>query len=212
MSLKTMFLDLDDTLYPPSAGIWPAIGGRIDLYMVERLHLPAEQVPALRRQLFRQYGTTLRGLVVTMNIDPVDYLDFVHDVPVERMLQPDARLREILSGLLQRKVILTNADRKHAGRVLDALKVTDCVDQIIDILDVTPYCKPQAGAFECALHMAGETDPAQCAVIDDGLPNLAAARQIGFHTVRVGSAEPSQEYEVGISSIYELPGAIEAWL
>jgi putative hydrolase of the HAD superfamily len=212
MSLKTMFLDLDDTLYPPSTGIWSAIGVRIDLYMVERLHLPVEQVPALRRQLFRQYGTTLRGLVVTMNIDPVDYLDFVHDVPVERMLQPDARLREILSGLLPRKVILTNANCKHAGRVLDALKVKDCVDQIIDILDVTPYCKPQAGAFECALRLAGEEDPTQCALVDDGLPNLATARQLGFHTVRVGSAEPSQEYEVGISSIHELPGAIEAWL
>ncbi|MGD0003368.1 MAG: pyrimidine 5'-nucleotidase [Anaerolineaceae bacterium] len=210
MSLKTMFLDLDDTLYPPSAGIWSAIGVRIDLFMVERLHLPAGQVPALRRQLFSQYGTTLRGLVVTMNIDPVDYLDFVHDVPVERMLQPDARLREILTGLLPRKVILTNADRKHAGRVLDALKVTDCVDQIIDILDITPYCKPQAGAFECALRMAGEEDPAQCALIDDGLPNLATARQLGFHTVRVGSPEPSQEYEVGISSIHELPGALDA--
>lgn len=207
-----MFLDLDDTLYPPSTGIWSAIGVRIDLYMVERLHLPVEQVPALRRQLFRQYGTTLRGLVVTMNIDPVDYLDFVHDVPVERMLQPDARLREILSGLLPRKVILTNANCKHAGRVLDALKVKDCVDQIIDILDVTPYCKPQAGAFECALRLAGEEDPTQCALVDDGLPNLATARQLGFHTVRVGSAEPSQEYEVGISSIHELPGAIEAWL
>ena len=206
-----MFLDLDDTLYPPSTGIWPAIGGRIDLYMIERLHLPVEQVPELRRQLFRQYGTTLRGLVVTMNIDQVDYLDYVHDVPVERMLQPDYRLREILSGLPQRKVIFTNADRKHARRVLGALKVVDCVDQIIDILDITPFCKPQSGAFECALRMAGEEDPARCVLVDDGLPNLAAARQFGFRTVRVGSSEPSTDYEVGIFSIHDLPGAIEAW-
>jgi len=207
-----MFLDLDDTLYPPSTGIWPAIGGRIDLYMVERLHLPAEQVPTLRRQLFRQYGTTLRGLVVTMNVDPVDYLDFVHDVPVERMLQPDARLHQVLSDLPQRKVIFTNADRKHAGRVLGALKVADCIDQIIDILDITPYCKPQSAAFESALRMAGEEDPAQCVLVDDGPSNLAAARQLGFHTVRVGSVEPSQDYETGITSIHDLPVAIEAWL
>ena len=212
MSLKTMFLDLDDTLYPPSTGIWSAIGVRIDLYMIERLHLPAGQVPALRRQLFRQYGTTLRGLVVTMNIDQVDYLDFVHDVPVERMLQPDARLHAVLSGLPPRKVILTNADRKHAGRVLGALKVADCIDQIIDILDITPYCKPQPDAFERALRIAGEENPAQCVLVDDGLPNLAAARQLGFHTVRVGSAEPSQEYETGIASIHDLPGALETWL
>jgi pyrimidine 5'-nucleotidase len=211
MRLKTMFLDLDDTLYPPSTGIWPAIGGRIDLYMVERLQLPPEQVPALRQKLFSQYGTTLRGLVVTMHIDQVDYLDFVHDVPIERMLQPDSRLREILSGFPQRKVIFTNADRKHARRVLGALKVEDCFEQIIDILDIAPYCKPQSGAFERALRIAGEEDPAQCVLVDDGIPNLAAARQYGFRTVRVGSSELSQDYEVGISSIHDLPGAIKAW-
>jgi putative hydrolase of the HAD superfamily len=212
MTLKTIFLDLDDTLYPPSTGIWPAIGVRIDLYMVERLHLPAEQVPALRRQLFRQYGTTLRGLVVTMHIDQVDYLDFVHDVPVESMLQPDAGLHAVLCGLPQRKVIFTNADRKHAGRVLGALKVADCIDQIIDILDVTPFCKPQPGAIECALQMAGEPDPSQCVLVDDGVPNLAAARQFGLRTVRVGSADPSQDYEAGIPTIHDLPNALAAWL
>jgi pyrimidine 5'-nucleotidase len=212
MTLKTIFLDLDDTLYPPSTGIWPAIGVRIDLYMIERLHLPAEQVPALRRKLFTQYGTTLRGLVVTMHVDQVDYLDFVHDVPVERMLQPDPGLHTVLGGLPQRKVIFTNADRKHARRVLGALQVADCIDQIIDILDVTPFCKPQPGAFECALYMAGEQDPTQCVLVDDGVPNLASARQFGFHTVRVGSAEPSPDYEVGIPTIHELPGVLAAWL
>ena len=211
MTLKTIFLDLDDTLYPPSAGIWPAIGERIDLYMIERLHLPPEQVPALRRQLFTQYGTTLRGLVVTLHIDQVDYLDFVHDVPVDSMLRPDPRLHAVLSGLPQRKVILTNADRKHAGRVLEALQVADCIDQIIDILDVTPYCKPQPGAFECALRIAAESDPAQCVLVDDGVPNLASARQVGLHTVHVGSAGPSSDYEAGISSIHDLPGALEPW-
>jgi len=212
MTLKTIFLDLDDTLYPPSTGIWPAIGVRIDLYMIERLHLPAEQVPALRRQLFTQYGTTLRGLVVTMNIDQVDYLDFVHAVPVESMLQPDAMLHTVLTGLPQRKVIFTNADRKHAGRVLGALKVTDCIDQIIDILDVDPFCKPQPGAIECALHLAGEQDASQCVLVDDGVANLAAARQFGLHTVRVGSADTSPDYEAGISTIHALPGVLEAWL
>ena len=212
MTLKTIFLDLDDTLYPPSTGIWPAIGVRIDLYMIERLHLPAEQVPALRRRLFTQYGTTLRGLVATMHIDQVDYLDFVHDVPVESLLQPDAGLHAVLCRLPQRKVIFTNADRKHAGRVLGALKVADCIDQIIDILDVDPFCKPQPGAIACALRMAGEPDASQCVLVDDGVPNLAAARQFGLHTVRVGSADPSPDYEAGIPTIHALPAVLEAWL
>ena len=212
MAFKTLFIDLDDTLYPPSTGIGGAIGDRIDLYMVEKLKLPPEQVPELRRRLFRTYGTTLRGLEITLHIDPVDYLDFVHDVPVAQILQPDEKLHEVLSSLPQRKVILTNADQKHALRVLTALQITDCFDQIINILDISPYCKPQPDAFESALRLAGECNAGQCVLVDDGLQNLAAAHMLGFHAIRVGSAEILPEYDAGIACIHELPNAIEKLL
>jgi putative hydrolase of the HAD superfamily len=212
MSITTLFIDVDDTLYSPSTGIWGAIGARIDLYMVERLHLPPDQVAILRRRLFQTYGTTLRGLVITMHIDPVDYLDFVHDVPVAQILKPDLELREMLSTLSQRKVIFTNADQKHAQRVLTALQIADCFERIIDIVDIYPFCKPQPDAFEIALRLTGERDPAQCILVDDGVPNLAAAHKLGFRAVRVGNAESLPEYDTGIACIHELPHAIQRLL
>ena len=37
MPFTTLFFDLDDTLYPPSTGVWDAIGDRIDLYIQTRV-------------------------------------------------------------------------------------------------------------------------------------------------------------------------------
>jgi putative hydrolase of the HAD superfamily len=212
MPITTIFFDLDDTLYPASSGLWDAIRKRIDLYMIERLHIPKEQVHDLRHYLFSTYGTTMRGLQATMQIDAQDYLDFVHDVPVAEFITPNPALRMMLSGLPQRKVIFTNADVKHAMRVLDRLQVSDCFTQIIDILSVAPYCKPQEEAFQMALYLAGTGSASQCVLVDDGLSNLAAAGRLGFFTVRAGSDEIVPESQTSIGSITDLPLALAGFI
>ncbi|HMN61527.1 MAG TPA: pyrimidine 5'-nucleotidase, partial [Anaerolinea sp.] len=179
MPYTTLFFDLDDTLYPPSTGVWDAIGDRINLYMQTRVGVPENEVSELREHLYRTYGTTLRGLTLTRGIDPHDYLAFVHDLPLRQYLTPDPRVRPLLSRYSQRKVIFTNADQAHARRVLDVLELADCFDQIIDVLDVAPYCKPMPGAFEQALRLAGETDARSSVFIDDAPHNLKAAREAG---------------------------------
>ena len=62
MRFSTLFFDLDDTLYPASTGLWHAIKERMNMFMHERLCLPEAEIPALREQYFKTYGTTLRGL------------------------------------------------------------------------------------------------------------------------------------------------------
>jgi putative hydrolase of the HAD superfamily len=208
MPLTTIFLDLDDTLYPATSGVWAAIRARIDLYMVERLHLPADAVPQIRQHLFRTYGTTMRGLQLTMQIDTRDYLDFVHDVKVHQYLKPDRKLRALLQKLHQRKIVFTNADANHATRVLRALGIEDCIDSIIDILAIAPYCKPDPRAFQSALHLSGEINASNCILVDDGLLNLESARKAGFYTIRVGSSERTSESHASIGRIHDLPDAI----
>lgn len=98
MGELTLFIDLDDTLYPADSGVWQDIRNRIDLYMRDVLGIPAAEVNALRQDLFARYGTTLRGLEASMQVDTADYLRFVHDVPLSRYLTPNPELRQILSG------------------------------------------------------------------------------------------------------------------
>ena len=38
MCFETLFFDLDDTLYPPTSGLWDAIGERIETFMREYVH------------------------------------------------------------------------------------------------------------------------------------------------------------------------------
>lgn len=206
MPFSTLFFDLDDTLYPADSGVWAEIRDRIGRYMVERLGLPAKEVPAMRDHLFKTYGTTLRGLEVTMHVDPHDYLAFVHDVPVDRYIQPNPQLRELLQRLPQHKVIFTNADAAHARRVLRVLQLEDCFERIIDILDIQPYCKPMPQAFEIALRLAGASQPQQCVLLDDGPRNLSAARQLGFYTVQVGDLQADSPGHASIARINDLAG------
>ncbi|MCX8025711.1 MAG: hypothetical protein N3A60_10960, partial [Thermanaerothrix sp.] len=121
MKPRILIFDLDDTLYPASSGVWEAIGERIDLFIHQKLGLSHEEVEPFRKNLFRTFGTTLRGLYLQYHIDPAEYLAFVHDIPLERYLQPNPALRTLLKVLPYPKVIFTNADKNHANRVLARL-------------------------------------------------------------------------------------------
>jgi len=208
MNLTTFLVDVDDTLYPASSGIWEKIGDRIELFIHDRLGLTWDEVPALRRELFRTYGTTMRGLVMNYAIDPEDYLAFVHAVPVEELIAPDPQLRAVLASFPQNKIIFTNADERHARRVLRTLQLEPLFSQVIDILQVKPFCKPQPEAYLLALKLSGETRPQNCLVIDDAQRNLLAAAALGFRTVLVGQemAEPGIDFT--IPSLKELPRVV----
>jgi putative hydrolase of the HAD superfamily len=203
----TLLFDLDETLYESTTGIWDAIRDRIGLYMHERIGLDWSDIPALRARLFTTYGTTLRGLVALYDVEPQDYLDFVHDIPMHEFLKPDPGLRDVLQTFPQRKLIFTNADRNHAERVLNVLGILDLFEQIIDIRDMEPFCKPMPEAFEKALLLSG-ADPSKSIMLDDSQSNLATARMLGMGTIRVGSSQMSWDYDECISRIHDLPDAL----
>jgi putative hydrolase of the HAD superfamily len=213
MTYTTLFIDLDETVYPYGCGVWEAISKRMEQYMHERLDMPLEEIPAIRRSLYQQYGTTLRGLLATTHVDERDFMDFVHDVPLDQLLRPDPELKAVLQRYPQRKIIFTNADRKHADRVTRHLQIEDCFSSTIDIFDTAPYCKPMPEAFQTALRLAGEQDPGQCVFMDDSLRNLAAARLLGFYTIQVGQPKPGLQHPAAeahaqIARLSDLPAVL----
>jgi putative hydrolase of the HAD superfamily len=189
MPFTTLLIDLDDTVYPAASGMWDAIAARIDRYMHERLEIPAADITALRHDLHARYGTTLRGLTATRSINELDYLAFVHDLPVRDFLTPDPAVRAALKLLPQKKWIFTNADHHHAARVLSALNLDDLFDGVIDIHAIYPYCKPMPEAYRLALQLAGAS-PKEAVFVDDAARNLETAREIGLATVLLGSPCP----------------------
>jgi putative hydrolase of the HAD superfamily len=205
MPFSTIFFDLDETLYPASCGLWPALKGRIDLYMQVRLGFTPEQILALRDRYFREYGTTLRGLQANHNVDREDYLAFVHDVRLEDYIQPAPELRLMLEALNAQKLIFTNADAPHAKRVIRTLGLDGCFTDIVDIHVVDPYCKPMREAFEIALTRAGETDPRRCAIVDDLPSTTRAAHALGLFSVLLGENGSSEDADARLRRLVDLP-------
>ncbi len=209
MRFTTLFFDLDDTLYPANNGMWGAIAARIDRYMNERLGIPLEGLPEIRQDLYTHYGTTLRGLSMTRPIDRDDYLAFVHDIPVRQYLSPNPALRPAIQACAPRRFILTNSDRAHAGRVIDALELQGCFEAVVDILDLWPHCKPMPEAYHVALEKAAETSPQRCLLVDDSRKNLAGARAVGIFAVLVGQGRCGEDCDAQIDSLLQLPALLK---
>lgn len=209
MTYTTLMVDLDDTVYPSGNGLWEAIASRIDRYMHENMGLPTAEIPTLRRQLHARYGTTLRGLTATYHVDELEYLAFVHDIPVQDYLLPDPRVRAALLACPLRRVIFTNADRAHARRVLSALCLEDVFEDVIDILDIRPYCKPMPQAYSIALSRAGAVGH-QCIFVDDSTRNLAGARDLGITTILVCHEPGADSADLHIPHIADLPAVLNS--
>jgi pyrimidine 5'-nucleotidase len=209
MPFTTLFFDLDDTLYPPAAGLWEAIGGRISLYMTERMGFPSDQVVSIREKYFREFGTTLRGLQANHAVDMDDYLAFVHDVPLERYIHPDPEVRAAIAGIPARKFICTNADTNHARRVLEAVDLQGLFEGIIDVHTMAPFCKPMHEAFELALKAAGDPERTSCVLLDDQARITRAARSLGMYTVLVGKTSPGEDADAALLQLTELPGLLD---
>jgi putative hydrolase of the HAD superfamily len=193
MRFSTLFFDLDDTLYPSSTGLWLAIKERMNMYMRERLCIPVNDVPVLREQYFKMYGTTLRGLQERHKVDKEDFLAYVHDLPLKDFLVPNPVLRDVIASLQTRNLIFTNADVSHARRVLAALQLDDLFDSIVDVNAVAPYCKPMPESFAIAMELADEPDPRKCVMIDDLPRTTRAALQVGMASLLYGSEIPTPD-------------------
>lgn len=193
MRFTTLFFDLDDTLYPSSTGLWRAIKERMNLYMTERLGIPENNVPFLREQYFKMYGTTLRGLQERHNVEKEDFLAFVHDLPLKDYLTPNPIVREVIASLPTRNLIFTNADVPHARRVLAVLQLDDLFDTVVDVNAVAPYCKPMPESFAIAMELADEPDPRKCVMIDDLPRTTRAALNVGMASLLYGCSEATED-------------------
>jgi putative hydrolase of the HAD superfamily len=208
VKFTTIFFDLDDTLYPTSTGLWHAIKERMNIYMRDRMGFDPAEIPHIREKYYLQYGTTLRGLQAHHEIDVEDFLAFVHDLPLDDYIQPRPELCELIASLGTRNLIFTNADAAHARRVLKALAVDECFENIVDVNAVAPYCKPMPESFQIAMRMAGESDPGRCVMIDDLPRTTQAAREAGLFSILFGHDEPHPDASATLTDWRYLPSIL----
>ncbi|MFP4128524.1 MAG: pyrimidine 5'-nucleotidase [Desulfonatronovibrio sp.] len=207
--MKTFIFDLDNTLYSKSLNVFGLIDKRINRYMTERVGIPEPEVDALRRHYWKIHGVTLNGLILHHEVDPEDFLEFVHDVDLDGILKPDRKLRIALKNLDARKVIFTNGSIRHAENVLSALGIEDLFEEIFDVRIASfkpkPFPEPYLKVLE-AINVSGH----ECVMIDDILENLRTAKDLGMSTVLIGTTNGHKYVDFCIEeacAITEFPGA-----
>ncbi len=185
MSIRAILFDLDNTLYPASSGVMEQIDRRIGEYVQQRLGLGAEEAQAVRRHFYTTYGTTLRGLQQRYGFaDTEEYLNFVHDVAIEELLQQNGDLDAALGRLPVPKVIFTNSPREHAERVLNRLGIAHHFEQLFDLRYFNFVGKPDPAAYEHILEKLGVAGR-EALLFEDTPHNLGPAKALGMTTLLI---------------------------
>jgi putative hydrolase of the HAD superfamily len=207
--IRTILFDLDDTLYPRQSGIMEQIRALILRYIETRLELSTEQADALRRHYFQTYGTTMRGLQVNQQIDPDEFLHFVHNIPLDQYLRPNPHLDTVLASLPQEKVVFTNASREHAVRVLNLLGIARHFARVIDVRDMEYESKPQPEAYRRICTILG-VQPEECLIVEDNVRNLRPAKALGMTTVLIldGNSDADESVDYAIACVEEISAVL----
>lgn len=193
--IRLILFDLDDTLYPRQTGIMDEIRALMLRYIQARLDLSPAEADELRRHYFQAYGTTMRGLQINHQIDPDEFLQHVHDIPLDQYLQPNLELDAVLASIPQEKIVFTNASREHAEEVLGRLGIRRHFSRIIDVRDMDYQSKPHAEAYRRICELL-EVEPGECLLVEDNVRNLRPAKALGMTTVLVGHGEGSLDGSV----------------
>ena len=176
---------LDNTLYPSSSRLFDQVSRRIGAYIASVLDVDAEEARRLQKSYFREYGTTLRGLMLKHGMDPAPFLEFVHDIDLSPIARSDT-LEAALGRLPGRKLVFTNADAPYAERVMARLGIGHHFSDIYDIAAADWIPKPFPEAYE-RLRTLHAIEPTSAILFEDILRNLAPAAALGMATVWVRS-------------------------
>jgi putative hydrolase of the HAD superfamily len=195
--IRDWVFDLDNTLYPHHSNLFSQIDVKMTGYVSELLQLSREDARKIQKDLYKEYGTTLNGLIELHGIDPDDFLEKVHDIDYS-WLDPDPALGEAIRELPGRKFIFTNGDRAHAERAARQLGILDHFDEIFDIVAAGLVPKPARETYDkfSALH---RVDTARAVMFEDLARNLAVPKALGMITVLI----VPRNFEPTFSEIWE---------
>src|SRR5215831_15467926 len=144
--VRDWIFDLDNTLYCADNGIFTQIESRMTDYVERFLKLPRDAARVVQKDLYRQYGTTLNGLMREHACNAEEYLAYVHDIDLGD-LAADAGLKAALERLPGRRFIFTNGCAHHAARILDRIGLGDMFDAVWDIRSMDFVPKPMREAY-----------------------------------------------------------------
>ena len=195
-SFENWIFDLDNTIYDIKAGLFVKISERITQYIIEVLSFTKEEANLVRSNMYKKYGLTLTGLMREYEIDPDEYLDFIHDV-THPELQYEKQLQLSLNNLSGKKFIYTNASQDHAKKILSAMGIEAEFEKILDIKATHYVTKPDPKSYEIMLKSLGilSNQVEKSIFIEDTAKNLKPAKLLGLKTVWMENERNLEDYK-----------------
>ena len=208
--IDSWIFDLDNCLYPSSANLFELIDQRMTAYVQRLVGCDTLEARRIQKGHFHEHGTTLAGLMASHDVDPHEFLAFVHDIDLAR-ISADPDLVAAIDRLPGRKFVFTNGDADYAARVLDKRGLANLWDGLHDIHAMGYIPKPHPSAYQalCADH---GIDPERALFAEDMARNLAPAKALGMTTVWVDNGSEQAEHRHDPSFIDFHIGDIGAWL
>lgn len=185
---KAIFFDCDDCLYFDGWNVANLLTANIDKWCIKHGLRPGQAY-----ELYKQYGTALRGLLAEGYLEETEeaidqFLEDVHDIPIEDLIPRDDKLRNILSKIDPTipKYIFTASVSHHAIRCIKALGIDDLFVDVIDCKKCNLETKHSHHSFRLAMEIARVDIPELCLFFDDSVKNIRAANEMGWRSVLVG--------------------------
>jgi putative hydrolase of the HAD superfamily len=122
-----------------------------------------------------------------------DYFQKVHPDDEADTLEADPELRAFLKSLPCPFSILTNANREHAGRILQKLGVEDLFTEIFDIRRNGYKGKPRTDVFLSVLHTLGAA-PEETLFVDDIPGYLTGFIELGGRAILLDELDAHPDY------------------
>ena len=204
MPFDLAVIDLDNTLYSADSGVFARMDRRMTAFVAKELGVDKKTADELRVKYWKEYGTTLRGMMLHHDMEPEAFLHDVHDINAHEILSEDRELNRALARLPGRKVIHTNGIREHAERILETLGVLHHFERIYDIRFNDYIPKPSKETLAMLIEEEGST-PERTLIVDDMPDNLAVASELGCKTVWITHETKKGRWDYHLPSFHSLP-------
>ena len=169
-------------------------------FISKNLKMDIVEAKKLQSKYYKQHGTTLRGLMDNHGVEPDYFLDEVHKLDYS-IVGPDEILNKELEKIQGRKIIYTNANKKHVVDVLERINLANFFDEIFDIKMANYIPKPEIRPYEQIIDIFN-INPSSSAMFDDIAKNLVPAKKVGFTPVWVDAGYENFSDDIQASKDY----------
>ena len=180
-NIKNFIFDCDGVLYKDLEAVFGQVSKRMTEYISKKLDLDLKKAKELQTNYFHKYNTSLNGLMIHHDINPEEFLKYVHEINLD-FLKKDLILRKELLKLNAKKFVFTNGSHDHVINITKHLGIDDVFDGAFDITDCNYIPKPAIEPYKKLINKF-DIDPNETVFIEDIAKNLEPAKKVGMKTV-----------------------------